>query len=231
MKGILDIGIQIHSPSFSGGLAFKKVSIIVVVEPAEMVTLSIMVVGLTGGMGCGKSTACRMFEKRGFRRIDSDQIVHDLLESDPATIRQVVDVFGPKVISSNGGVNRSLLGSIVFGDDEKLKALEDIMHPKVREAWEGAVASDQEANWILEIPLLFEKNLQNRVDFTICVFSDLNSQVERLEQKSIGRAQALARINRQMPLSQKAENADFVLLNEGSLEFLEDQIKTLLTRL
>ena len=105
------------------------------------------------------------------------------------------------------------------------------MHPKVRETWEGAVASDQEANWILEIPLLFEKNLQNRVDFTICVFSDLKSQVERLEQKGIGRAQALARINRQMPLSQKAENADFVLLNEGSLEFLEDQIKTLLTRL
>jgi len=231
MKGILDSGIQIHSPGFSGGLAFKKLAIIVVVEPAELVTLASMVVGLTGGMGCGKSTASRMFEKRGFRRLDSDQIVHDLLESDPATIREVVDVFGPKVISSNSGVNRSLLGSIVFGDDEKLKALEDILHPKVREAWEGAVASDQEANWILEIPLLFEKNLQNRVDFTICVFSDLNSQVERLEQNGIGRAQALARINRQMPLSQKAENADFVLLNEGSLEFLEDQIKTLLTRL
>ena len=172
-----------------------------------------------------------MFEKRGFRRLDSDQIVHDLLESDPATIREVVDVFGPKVISSNGGVNRSLLGSIVFGDDEQLKALEDIMHPKVREAWEGAVASDQEANWILEIPLLFEKNLQNRVDFTICVFSDLKAQVERLERNGIGRTQALVRINRQMPLSQKAENADFVLLNGGSLEFLEDQIKTLLTRL
>jgi dephospho-CoA kinase len=190
-----------------------------------------MVVGLTGGMGCGKSTAGRMFEKHGFRRLDSDQIVHDLLESDPTTIREVEDVFGPKVISNNGGVNRSLLGSIVFGDDEKLQALEDIMHPKVREAWEGAVASNPEANWILEIPLLFEKNLQNRVDFTVCVFSDLLSQVERLEQKGMGRAQALARINRQMPLSQKAENADFVLLNEGSLEFLEDQIKTLLTRL
>tara|TARA_B100000900_G_C20438157_1_gene657876 strand:- start:25 stop:705 length:681 start_codon:yes stop_codon:yes gene_type:complete len=212
-------------------LLLRKKHIIVVVQSAELVNLVSMVVVLTGGMGCGKSTAGRMFEKRGFRRLDSDQIVHDLLESDPATIREVMDVFGPKVISSNGGVNRSLLGSIVFDDEEKLKALEDIMHPKVQEAWEVAVASDQEAKWILEIPLLFEKNLQNRVDFTICVFSDLKTQVERLEQKGIGRVQALARINRQMPLSQKAEDADFVLLNEGSLEFLEDQIKTLLTRI
>ncbi len=190
-----------------------------------------MVVGLTGGMGCGKSTAGQIFEMHGFRRIDSDQIVHGLLRSDPETLREVTDAFGPEVVSKDGGVDRPSLGSIVFGDEGKLKLLESILHPKVRKEWERVVASDQEANWIVEIPLLFEKNLQIRVDFTVCVFSDLTSQVERLEQKGIGRAQALARINRQMPISQKVENADFVLLNEGSLEFLEDQIKTLLTRL
>lgn len=190
-----------------------------------------MVIGLTGGMGCGKSTAGRMFEAYGFKRLDSDEIVHELLETNPQTIREVVEAFGPEMRTSTGGVDRVLLGSVVFENDGKLEVLEDILHPKVRETWEGAVASDPNANWIVEIPLLFEKNLQNRVDFTVCVFSDLSSQVERLEQKGIGRAQALARINRQMPLSQKAENADFVLLNEGSLKFLEDQIKTLLTRL
>ncbi len=190
-----------------------------------------MVIGLTGGMGCGKSTAGRMFEAHGFNRLDSDEIVHDLLATEPETIREVVETFGAKVKAESGGVDRTLLGSIVFSDNQKLKALEEILHPKVRKAWERAVAVDPEANWIVEIPLLFEKNLQNRVDFTVCVFTDLTSQVERLEHKGIGRAQALARISRQMPVPEKAEFADFVLLNEGSLEFLEDQIKTLLTRL
>ncbi len=128
-----------------------------------------------------------------FRRLDSDQIVHDLLESDPTTIREVEDVFGPKVISNNGGVNRSLLGSIVFGDDEKLQALEDIMHPKVREAWEGAVASNPEANWDFGDPLALRKKtcrIGLILPFACSVI--FFSQVERLEQKGMGRAQALA---------------------------------------
>lgn len=189
-----------------------------------------MVIGLTGGMGCGKSTAARIFEKRGFKRLDSDEIVHDLLQNDEGTIQAVSEAFGSELVSESGGVDRSRLASIVFGDEAKLKELEGILHPKVQEGWEGAVAGDPDAKWILEIPLLFEKNLENRVDFTVCVFSDLFTQVERLEQKGMDRAQALARINRQMPVSQKAEKADFVLLNEGSLEFLEDQINTLLPR-
>ena len=75
------------------------------------------------------------------------------------------------------------------------------------------------------------KNLQNRVDLTVCVFSDLSTQVKRLQLKGMDRAQALARIEKQMPVSEKAEIADYVLLNEGSLEFLDEQIKTLLTRI
>ncbi len=190
-----------------------------------------MVVGLTGGMGCGKSTAGRIFETRGFQRIDTDEIVHGLLQNDAETIEAVSNAFGSGVLSNSGGVDRARLGSIVFADEAKLKRLEGILHPRVRESWEAAVANSPEANWVVEIPLLFEKNLQNRVDFTVCVLSDLSTQVERLEQKGMGRAHALARINRQMPVSCKAEKADFVLLNEGSLEFLEDQINTLLTRL
>jgi len=163
--------------------------------------------------------------------LDADEIVHDLLQNDVETIHAVSKAFGSELVSKSGGVDRSRLGSIVFEDEAKLKVLESILHPRVRESWEGAVMGDPDAKWVVEIPLLFEKNLENRVDFTVCVFSDLSTQVERLEQKGMGRAQALARINRQMPVSQKAEKADFVLLNEGSLEFLEDQINTLLPRI
>ncbi len=190
-----------------------------------------MVIGLTGGMGSGKSTVLAMFQKGGFQCLDCDAIVHDLLESDARIIEAIEDKFGPGIAIPDKGIDRAALGEIVFSDSARLKTLEDLLHPSVRDAWETAVSNQPDAKWVIEIPLLFEKNLQNRVDFTVCVFSDLSTLVERLERKGIGRAQALARIHRQMPLKEKAELADFVLLNEGSLEFLEDQVKTLLTRL
>ncbi len=190
-----------------------------------------MVIGLTGGIGCGKSTVACMFEKRGYRRIDCDALAHELLSSDPEVRAAVVSAFGEGVISVSGSLDRSALGAIVFEDESRLAELEAILHPRIRDRWESLIAEDSTSDWIVEVPLLFEKNLQNRVDFTVCVFSDSSTQVERLGQKGMGRAQALARINRQMPSEEKAEKADCVLLNEGSLAFLENQVNQLLTRL
>jgi len=190
-----------------------------------------MVIGLTGGMGSGKSTAASFFVTRGFRRIDCDEIAHDLLREDRDVKVGIRDAFGEEVFDSDGGVDRRALGEVVFTSEEKLSELESILHPRIRDAWLARIAADPDDRWVVEIPLLFEKNLQNRVDFTVCVFSDLPTQVERLQLKGVDQAQALARIERQMPVSKKAEMADFVLLNEGSLDFLDEQIKTLLTRI
>ena len=190
-----------------------------------------MIIGLTGGMGSGKSTAARFFENQGFRRIDCDEIAHDLLREDEDVKRLIEEAFGSGVFSGEGDVDRIALGAIVFESEDKLLKLEAILHPRIRDVWLARVASEPDAQWVVEIPLLVEKNLQNRVDFTVCVFSDLSSQVKRLQLKGMDRAQALARIEKQMPVSEKAEIADYVLLNEGSLEFLDEQIKTLLTRI
>lgn len=189
-----------------------------------------MVIGITGGIGCGKSTASRMFEQRGYRRIDCDAIAHELLAKDTTVRDALVDAFGPDVLDRDGALDRNLIGGIVFADERRLVELERILHPRIRERWRSLIAEDPESDWVVEVPLLFEKKLQNRVDFTVCVFTDLSLQVERLEQKGMDRAQALARINRQMPTEEKAEKADCVLLNEGSLAFLDDQINQLLTR-
>ena len=190
-----------------------------------------MVIGLTGGIGCGKSTAAGMFERRGFRRIDCDAIAHELIAKDPKVRESLVETFGEGILASDGSFDRKAIGAIVFEDEHLLEELENILHPRIRDRWESLIGEAPESDWIVEVPLLFEKNLQNRVDFTVCVFSDLSSQVERLEQKGMVRAQALTRINRQMPTEEKAEKADYVLLNEGSLAFLEDQVNQLLTRL
>ena len=188
-----------------------------------------MIIGLTGGMGSGKSTAARLFEIQGFQRIDCDEIGHDLLNKDEDVKRLIKEAFGSDAFDREGEVDRRALGGIVFESDDELSKLEAILHPGIRDAWLARVASDQDGRWVVEIPLLFEKNLQNRVDFTVCVFSDLMTQVKRLQLKGIDRDQALARIEKQMPVSEKANIADYVLLNEGSLEFLDEQIKTLLT--
>jgi len=187
-----------------------------------------MVIGLTGGIACGKSTAAKMIEGSGYKRIDCDEIVHELLAADASVAREIRNRFGSGAVTEHDGVDRSALGRIVFNDSELLAALESILHPRVHRMWTGEITRDPASDWVVEIPLLFEKNLQKNVDFTVCVFSDLKLQVERLERKGMDRASALARIRSQLPLAAKAEMADFVLLNDGSLVFLERQVERLL---
>ncbi|MDQ8204750.1 dephospho-CoA kinase [Pelagicoccus sp. SDUM812003] len=188
-----------------------------------------MQIGLTGGIGCGKSTVAKRFAERGFQTLDCDRIVHDLLAEDADTIAAVERLFGPEVLKPGGGVDRAALGERVFSDKALLGELESLLHPRVRERW--SKAASQGGDWVIEIPLLFEKNLQKNVDITICVFSDLETQVERLEKRGLNRSQALARMNRQMPLSEKAELADFVILNDGSLTALDEQLDCLIPRI
>lgn len=189
-----------------------------------------MVIGLTGGIGCGKSTVAHLFEDEGFRRLDCDQIVHDLLAKDESVIRRISERFGEGVIGSDGGINRKALGAIVFAEGGALTALEGILLPETGKRWQGAVSAEPELNWIVEIPLLFEKNLENRVDLTVCVFSDQRNQLERLSAKGFDRQESMARIAKQLPLAEKAEKADYTLLNDGTIDFLRVQVRKLIQK-
>ena len=171
----------------------------------------------------------RIFRDRGFRSFDTDEIVHTLLAEDQSTIEEVALLFGPGVLAPDGGVIRSVVGERAFAAPDLLAKLEAILHPRVRERWREAVSSG--GDWVVEIPLLFEKNLQNNVDLTVCVSCHPEKQVERLEIRGMKRSQALARMNRQMPLPKKMELADYVLLNDGSLEFLEAQVARLILQI
>lgn len=186
-----------------------------------------MVIGLTGGIGCGKSSATRIFEEEGFHTLDSDKIVHDLLASDESVIERIARRFGEGVRRAEGGIDRKALGAIVFSDSEALKDLEAILHPETGKRWQDTVAANPQWNWVVEIPLLFEKNLQNRFDLTVCVFSDQKTQLERLSNKGLDRQQSMARIAKQLPLAEKAEKADYTLLNDGTIDFLRVQIQRL----
>ena len=190
-----------------------------------------MIFGLTGGMGCGKTTAARMLERRGFHRVDSDALIRAEVLPDAEVAAAIGTRFGPEVLAADGRVVRGRLAEIVFADDGARRWLEDLTHPRLFARWRALLETAPSAQWVVEAPLLFEKQLENWFDFIICVASDSPTQLLRLEQRGLSRALAEQRISKQLPLARKIELADFVLLNDGTPDFLQQQIDRLLSAL
>jgi dephospho-CoA kinase len=190
-----------------------------------------LMVGLTGGMGCGKSTAAARFAERGFRRLDADQIVREELLPSREVAEAIRAKLGPAMLAADGTVRRDRVAERVFQDPAALAWLEELLHPRLLERWREVMGAARGTAFIVEVPLLFEKGLENWFDFTICVTTDSESQLRRLEKRGIPRDQARARIAQQMPLARKVELADHVLLNDGTPEFLCEQVDALVVRL
>jgi len=196
-----------------------------------MVGRANLIVGLTGGMGCGKSTAAAFFAARGFIRVDADALAHDLLSNNAEVVEAIRDRFGEQVFTADGTVRRDRLGEIVFGDAAALAWLEELLHTRIYARWRETFAMGERQAFIVEVPLLFEKGLENWFDFTVCVTTESVLQSRRLEQKGIPLELAQQRLAKQLPLARKCELADHVLLNDGSPEFLREQVNALADRL
>jgi dephospho-CoA kinase len=183
-----------------------------------------MILGVTGSFGCGKTTAARMIAERGFRLIDADALIREQVMPLPAVVGALRERYGDRVVGDDGSVNRSALGDIVFKDDSELHCLEELTHPHYYRIARQQLASAPGDNWVLEVPLLFEKSLENWFDFTVCVACDRVTQLARLEQRGLSRTLAEQRISKQLPLARKIELSDLVLWNDGSTDFLRAQV-------
>ena len=190
-----------------------------------------MILGLTGGMGCGKTTAAGMLAEHGFASLDSDAIIRTAVLTDPDVIAAVREHFGHDMLTETGEVDRGQLARRVFPDEAALRWLEGLLHPRLFAYWRMSFARDKAKFWVVEVPLLFEKSLQNWFDFTVCIASDPVVQLARLEQRGIPPPLARQRISKQLPLTQKIKLVDFVLLNDGSPDFLRDQVAALVSSL
>jgi len=190
-----------------------------------------MIVGITGGIGCGKTTATAAFERAGFRRIDSDALIRERVLVSSEIVRAIREHFGAGVLHTDGRIDRTALAAKVFSDEVELRWLEELTHPALFALWRSQFAAEPDVDWVVEVPLLFEKQLENWFDFTVCVASSPAQQLARLEQRGLPRALAEQRISKQLPLAQKIELADFVLWNDGTPAFLEDQIGRLIDSL
>ena len=196
-----------------------------------MASRSNLIVGLTGGMGSGKSTAAALFAEKCFRRLDADQVVRDELLPSAEIATAIRNRLGSAMMASDGRVRRDKVAEKVFADPEALAWLEELLHPRLMARWQEIFAAEKGVAFIVEVPLLFEKGLENWFDSIVCVAADSATQLRRLEQRGVSPELARQRLVKQLPLARKCELADHVLLNDGSPEFLKEQVNALADRL
>lgn len=191
-----------------------------------------MKVGLTGSIGCGKSTVLRVFSDAGWKTLETDRVVADLLENNKAIIEQLRSRWGSRVFKHHdGSVDRKAVASIVFSKPEELKWLEQVLQPEVRLRWTKEIKAEPHANSLVEIPLLHEKSLESNFDTVVCIYCDNQVANCRLAEKGYSEEEISHRRTFQMPLENKALLSDYVLLNTGSIEFLKKQTLRLIKQL
>ena len=186
-------------------------------------------IGLTGGIAAGKSTALRAFANLGAATLSSDAVVHELLEGEPL-LGRLVERWGPEVLA-DGGADRAKIGEVVFADPEELTWLEQQIHPlvQVRTAeWLLSLPADTEVA-VVEVPLLFEVGGERPFDTTVAVVS--SDEVRRERAAVRGHALVDEREARQLTQPEKAERAEHVVENDGSVEDLERALSGLLAKL
>jgi len=189
-------------------------------------------IALTGNIGCGKSTALAAFRDLGWDTFDSDAHVRSLLATDSAVHQALVARFGPEVLGPNGA-DRAFLAQRVFREPADRLWLEGLLHPLVRLGWEKAweTARAVQHHLAVEIPLLFEKSLESRFPFCVCLWASESVQLKRLTLRGLDAEDAKLRLRTQMPLAEKARRSHVVLLNDGPPGFLTTQVRHLSARL
>ena len=185
------------------------------------------VIGLTGGIGCGKSLVAQFFAELGALVIDADQLARAAIERGSTGFDEVIATFGDSILL-NGEINRKVLGELVFKDGAARGKLEAIIHPFVRKEFKDAVTSlkDNEV-LVYEIPLIVETNAQNHFDIVITVESEYENRVERLRARGLHLSEIDLRIASQATRAQREEVADFVIENNGTHDELLRQVENI----
>ena len=191
-----------------------------------------MKVGLTGGIGAGKSTVADLFSQKGAVVIRSDELARQVIEPQTPGFQQVIDRFGKDFVNSEGYIDRAKLAQTVFQDDAALKDLENIVHPLVRSKTNQIMDQHTSETIIVnEIPLLLEKKMESLFDFLVIVISSEKNRLERLSQRGLTTEQAYARIAKQVSDDERKAAADFLIVNDGNLDQLEADVEKILQTL
>jgi len=189
-------------------------------------------IGLTGGIGSGKTTVAKNLDQMGVAVVYADQLARDATQVGSLGLESIKKKFGSEMVNSDGSLNRQALGKIVFSDKEKLKTVEQILHPLIAEKTKeirSKLESQGRQYAIYDVPLLFEKKLEKQFDQIVLVYCEEKVQRERIFKRDLLSADEIElRIRSQMPLREKITKSDFVIYNGGTIEDLLVQTKELL---
>ena len=198
------------------------------------------IVGITGGIACGKTTVSEMLTEKGAIPINADEIGHQLLKADSPVIDELTDAFGQDILETSGDVSRKRLGAIVFKDKAARERLNSILHPLIiqrsRAQARQRVVEDPTCVVLLDAPLLIEAGAYDTVDLIVVVTASPETQLRRTLARSVAQGRPLteteaqARIDSQMPVTEKVKYADVVIENEGTLEDLHREVEVLWER-
>ena len=182
------------------------------------------IIGLTGGIASGKSMILRLLEELGAVVVDSDKLAHKAMEPHTPGWRDITDAFGSEILNQDMTINRKKLGKIVFNDRTLLLKLNEIIHPRIAEKFKDILSEVRKSHAdnsviVIEVPLLYETRMDRLCDEVWVVWVDEATQIKRLiERDGISEADAMSRINSQMPIDEKAKRADFVINNMQTIE-------------
>ena len=194
-----------------------------------------LTVGVTGGIGSGKSTVCDLLKARGARIFDADRVGKEILRLDPDARKQIIHEFGDASYHEDGSLNRRYLADLVFHDAGRLSAINAIVHPRVFEVFERERTAARSAGVELlvhEAALLFESGADQHVDVTVYVDAPRWIRVRRvMKRDQRTRRDVMARMKHQLPAYRGRALADFVLQNDGSIPQLEVRVDRLLVKL
>jgi dephospho-CoA kinase len=185
-----------------------------------------MKVGLTGGIGAGKSTVADLFARRGAVVIRADELARQVIEKSTPGFDKVVSRFGNNILDEDGNIDRAKLATIVFSEQKSLEDLENIIHPLVREETNRIMGRQTPETIIInEIPLLLEKQMQSLFDCLIIVISSEKNRLARLVNNGFTQDQVKARMAKQVDDETRKASADYLIVNDGDLNQLENYVE------
>jgi dephospho-CoA kinase len=199
--------------------------------PSGNRTVAMKVLGLTGGIGMGKSTSAQLLRARGVPVVDTDDLARQIVEPGQPALAEVLAAFGSQFAGPDGQLRRDELARRVFTDPAARRQLEDILHPRIRALWHAQVETwraEGRPLAVVVIPLLFETKAEAELDATICIACSAATQQQRLQARGWSPEQIEQRLQAQWPVETKMARADYVVWTEADLDLHAAQIERIL---
>lgn len=192
-------------------------------------------IGLTGSIGTGKSTVSKLLRERGIAVIDADLLAREIVKKGQECLNDLKNVFGNQILTLDGELDRKKLGQIVFSDDGKLELLNSITHPHIRRRMKDQMNELESKNnkvIVLDIPLLFEAQMEDLVDIVLVVFAKEEIQIKRImERDNCTQEEAMRIIKAQISQQDKISKSDYTIDNSGTIEELKEKLNGFLEKI